>query len=67
MERTLVINGQLDSLNEYTRACRRNRYAGAKMKADNEAIISLYIADEGSAFPRQGDAELQMVRAKQAA
>ncbi len=43
MERTLVINGQLDSLNEYTRACRRNRYAGAKMKADNEAIISLYI------------------------
>lgn len=69
MERTLTINGQLDSLNEYTRACRRNRYAGAKMKADNEAIISLYIGMQmkNLHFPRQGDAELQMVRAKQAA
>lgn len=53
MERTLIINGQLDSLNEYTRACRRNRYAGAKMKADNEAIISLYIGMQmkGLHFP----------------
>lgn len=43
MERTLVINGQLDGLNEYTRACRRNRYAGAKMKSDNEKLVGLYI------------------------
>lgn len=43
MEQTLIINGQLNSLNDYTRACRTNRYAGAKMKTDNEAIISLYI------------------------
>lgn len=43
MEHTLIIDGQLNNLNDYTKACRTNRYAGAKMKSENEAIISLYI------------------------
>lgn len=42
--RTLVIKGKLPSLNEYILACRSNRYAGAKMKADTERIIGIYIA-----------------------
>ena len=40
---TLVIDGQLPNLNDYTKACRTNRYAGAKMKADAEKIIGFYI------------------------
>lgn len=55
MEKTLIINGQLNSLNDYTRACRTNRYTGAKMKSDNEAIVSLYIRMQlnGVHFPNK--------------
>lgn len=35
----LTIPGRLPGLNEYTKACRSNRYAGAKMKQDTENII----------------------------
>lgn len=34
-----TICGKLPSLNEYIDACRRNRYAGAKMKNDAERLI----------------------------
>lgn len=34
---------RLPSLNEYTRECRRNKYAGAKMKKNIENDISLFI------------------------
>ena len=34
---------KLPSLNEYTRACRGNRYAGANMKSKIEREISQYI------------------------
>lgn len=40
--KTLVIEGQLPNLNEYTKACRGNRYAGAEMKKQAELIISTY-------------------------
>ena len=49
---TLVIEGQLPNLNEYTRACRNNKYAGARMKATSERIITTYIQQQlkGVAF-----------------
>jgi Holliday junction resolvase RusA-like endonuclease len=49
---TLIIAGQLPNLNEYTKACRSNKFAGAKMKAKAEEIISFYILQQlkGVAF-----------------
>ena len=49
---TLIIYGKLPNLNEYTRACRTNKFAGAKMKSDAEKIISLHIRQQlqGIAF-----------------
>lgn len=44
--KTLTIEGSLPSLNQYTRACRGNKFAGAKMKKDAEQIISLYIKQQ---------------------
>ena len=41
-----TIKGQLPNLNEYTRACRTNRFAGAKMKIDAEEIISAHILEQ---------------------
>ena len=38
-----IIRGRLDGLNEYTNKNRRNPYAGAKMKKDNETIVIYYI------------------------
>lgn len=40
---TIEIPMKLPSLNEYIRACRGNRYAGANMKAKVEQEISYYI------------------------
>lgn len=34
---------KLPSLNEYTKACRSNKFAGAKMKSQFEQIIGLYL------------------------
>ena len=53
MDITLVIKGQLPGLNEYTRACRSNAYAGAKMKKRTEKIITAYIMQQlkGVHFP----------------
>lgn len=42
----LVVKGQLPGLNEYTRACRSNRYIGAQMKSDAEQLISLFIRNQ---------------------
>ena len=36
----LTIEGRLPGLNEYTKACRSNKYAGAKMKKEAEELIS---------------------------
>lgn len=35
----LIIHGRLPGLNEYTRECRGNRYAGAEMKREAEDLI----------------------------
>lgn len=40
---TLIIDGTLAGLNEYTKACRSNKYAGAKIKKDAEWIIGTCI------------------------
>lgn len=39
MEYKLIIQGRLDSLNEYTSANRTNPHKGGKMKRDNETLI----------------------------
>lgn len=39
MKQTFVIPGRLVGLNEYINACRRNRYAGAKIKKDAQTAI----------------------------
>lgn len=38
-----VVDGRLPSLNEYTRACRSNMYAGNQMKKKSETKINLSI------------------------
>ena len=40
---TLTIEGRLPGLNEYTGACRSNKYIGAKMKKETEELIGWYI------------------------
>lgn len=40
-EITFTIPGQLPSLNEYTRACRGSKFAGAGMKKDAEEIVCM--------------------------
>lgn len=44
--KTLIIKGRLDNLNDYTKECRANKYAGAKCKARNEEIITGYITEQ---------------------
>jgi Holliday junction resolvase RusA-like endonuclease len=43
---TLVINEKLPNLNDYTKACRTNKYVGASMKKKYERIISSYIEQQ---------------------
>lgn len=42
----LTIYGTLPNLNDYTKACRSNRYVGANMKAKSEELITSYIKEE---------------------
>lgn len=39
----MTIPGRLNNLNDYIAAERTNRHAGAKMKAENEAVVSAHI------------------------
>lgn len=55
---TLVIEGHLPNLNDYTKACRGNKYAGAGMKKEAEAIISLYIKQQLKGVRFSGTVEL---------
>ena len=43
---TLVIYGRLPSMNEYTKACRTNKYVGAKMKSDAEKQVTAAIMEQ---------------------
>lgn len=56
--KTLVIEGLLPTLNEYTRACRGNKYAGASMKKHSEQIISVYIRNQLKGIRFDGAVEL---------
>lgn len=40
---TLTINSRLPSLNDYTLACRGNKYTGAKLKKEAEEMIGWHI------------------------
>lgn len=42
-QQTIRINMRLPCLNEYTRACRSSRYAGATMKKDAERAVMAYV------------------------
>ena len=42
-KRTLIIYGKLAGLNDYTKACRTNKYVGAQMKNRAEMLILTYI------------------------
>ena len=42
-DQTIRINMRLPGLNEYTRACRSSRYAGATMKKDAERAVMAYV------------------------
>ena len=44
--KTLIIAGQLPSLNAYTLACRSHRQKGARMKKEAEMLISLFIMQQ---------------------
>lgn len=46
MEYRLVINGRLPGLNEYTKECRRNAYAGAKMKKEAQKAVYISIRQQ---------------------
>lgn len=41
------VEGRLDGLNEYTRACRANKYAGAKLKKRNQRKVVEAIRNAG--------------------
>ena len=46
MKYIFTIQGKLNNLNDYTKACRTNRYLGAKMKDENEKVVAYYIAEQ---------------------
>ena len=43
MKYTFKIDEKLPSLNDYTKACRTNKFIGAKMKDETENLIWFYI------------------------
>lgn len=46
METKLIIEGRLDNLNDYTKACRTDPRVGNCMKQKNEEVISAYIMQQ---------------------
>lgn len=54
----MIIPGQLPNLNDYTKACRTNKFAGSKMKKDAETIIGHEIKKQLKGQKIQGTAEL---------
>ena len=41
--KTITIYGRLANLNDYTKACRSNKYAGAALKKKNEDIVKSHV------------------------
>lgn len=58
MKHTLIIQGQLPNLNDYTRACRSNKFAGAEMKKKAERYITHYIKMQLKDVSIKGKAKL---------
>ena len=56
--KTLVIEGSLPNLNDYTKACRTHRQVGAKMKKEAEYIITSYIMQQLKGIHFEGMVEL---------
>lgn len=50
----LIIKGRLDNLNDYTKECRANKFAGNRCKARNEDIITGYIEEQLSGVHFKG-------------
>ena len=44
--KTLIIPGRLDNLNDYTKQCRANKFAGAECKRRNEEIVTAAILEQ---------------------
>lgn len=55
---TLVIKGKLDGLNQYTLACRGNKFAGASVKKRNEKLITSAILEQIPTTKLKGKVEL---------
>lgn len=58
MKKTLVIPGQLPSLNQYTKECRSYKLAGAQMKKRSEKIISACIQQQLQEIHFEGTVKL---------
>ena len=58
MKHTLIIQGQLPNLNDYTKACRSNKFAGANMKKQAERYITHYIKIQLKDVAIKGKAKL---------
>lgn len=59
MKQTLIIQGSLPNLNDYTRACRSNKFAGAEMKRKAERIITYFIKQQLKEVHIEGKARLE--------
>ena len=46
IHKTLIIQGRLDNLNDYTKANRSNKFGGNKMKQKNEEYITDFIEEQ---------------------
>lgn len=58
MKHTLTIEGNLPNLNDYTKANRSNKFAGAEMKKKVERIITYYIKQQLKDVSIKGKARL---------
>ena len=59
MKHTFTVEGILPNLNDYTRACRSNKFAGAEMKKKAERIITYYIKQQLKDVSIKGKARLE--------
>lgn len=59
MKHTLIIQGNLPNLNDYTKACRSNKFAGANMKKKVERYISQFIQEQLKDVSIKGKTKLE--------
>ena len=57
---TLIIKGKLDGLNQYTLACRKNKFAGATLKKKNEKLVTGTILEQLGGVTFEGPVELNL-------